>query len=73
MAGKVPIPFRSSFAASKHAVQAFSDTLRAEIGMHNISVLVSSPEYIANDLKQNEIESTEITTEKEGKNIKLNV
>lgn len=69
MAGKVPIPFRSSFAASKHALQAFSDTLRAEINIYNISVLVTSPEYIANDLKQNEIESTEIATEKEGKNV----
>lgn len=55
VAGKVPIPFRSSYAASKHALQAFSDSLRAEIAMHNVKVLVSSPEYIAKDLSQNDI------------------
>lgn len=57
VAGKVPIPFRSTFAASKHALQAFSDSLRAEIAMYNVTVLVSSPEYIAMDLSQDEIKS----------------
>lgn len=55
VAGKVPIPFRSSFAASKHALQAFCDSLRAEIAMHNVKVLVSSPEYIACDLSRNDV------------------
>lgn len=49
VAGKVPIPFCSSFAASKQALQSFSDTLRAEMAIHNINVLVSSSEYIAVD------------------------
>lgn len=64
VAGKVPIPFRSSFAASKHALQAFSDTLRAEMSPYNIKVLVSNPEYIASDLTRAEIEMA--GTEKEG-------
>lgn len=55
VAGKVPIPFRSSYAASKHALQAFSDSLRAEVAMYNIKVLVSSPEYIAVDLSDEDI------------------
>lgn len=55
VAGKVPIPFRSTFAASKHALQAFCDSLRAEIAMYNLTVLVSSPEYISMDLSQDEI------------------
>lgn len=55
VAGKVPIPFRSSYAASKHALQAFSDSLRAEIAMYNVKVLVSSPEYIAVDLSDQDI------------------
>lgn len=55
VAGKVPIPFRSSYAASKHAVQAFSDSLRAEVAMHNVKVLVSSPEYIAVDLSDQDV------------------
>lgn len=65
IAGKVPIPFRSSFAASKHALQAFSDTLRAEIAAHNVQVLVSNPEYISSDLSKEQIENA--GTEKEGK------
>lgn len=55
VAGKVPIPFRSSYAASKHAVQAFSDSLRAEVAMYNVKVLVSSPEYIAVDLSDQDV------------------
>lgn len=56
VAGKVPIPFRSSYAASKHALQAFSDSLRAEVAMYNVKVLVSSPEYIAFDLSHHDIQ-----------------
>lgn len=55
VAGKVPIPFRSSYAASKHALQAFSDSLRAEVAMYNVKVLVSSPEYIAVDLSDEDV------------------
>lgn len=55
VAGKVATPFRSTFVASKHALQAFGDSLRAEIAMHNVSVLVSSPDYIPMDLSQDEI------------------
>lgn len=55
VAGKVPIPYRSSFAASKHAIQAFADSLRAEIAMHQVKVLVCNPEYIASDLSNNDI------------------
>lgn len=64
VAGKVPIPYRSSFAASKHALQAFSDSLRAEMAMHNVSVLVSNPEYISSDMTRDELQTA--GTEKEG-------
>lgn len=55
VAGLVPIPYRSAYAASKHALQAFCDSLRAEIAAYNVQVLVSSPEYIAIDLTKNEV------------------
>lgn len=71
VAGKVPIPFRSSFAASKHALQAFSDSLRAEIAVHNIHVLVSSPEYVANDLTQAEVKSAGTNTEGTNHSIRI--
>ncbi|KAL3877684.1 hypothetical protein ACJMK2_035353 [Sinanodonta woodiana] len=53
--GRVAIPFRSSYAASKHAFQAFFDSLRAEIHDRNVHVCVVSPGYIQTNLSQNAI------------------
>lgn len=53
--GKIAIPFRSAYAASKHAVQAFFDTLRAELGSSNINVCVVSPGYIKTNLSLNSV------------------
>ncbi|XP_031631317.1 dehydrogenase/reductase SDR family protein 7-like [Contarinia nasturtii] len=49
VAGKIAIPFRSSFAAAEHALQAFADTLRAEMALYKVDVLVSNPEYYATE------------------------
>lgn len=51
--GKIAIPHRSAYAASKHALQAFSDSLRAEVARYNIKVSVISPGYIATSLSVN--------------------
>jgi len=48
--GKVAIPFRSAYSSSKHAVQSFFDTLRAEVAQHGIHVSVISPAYIQTNL-----------------------
>ncbi|XP_076055635.1 dehydrogenase/reductase SDR family protein 7-like [Oratosquilla oratoria] len=55
--GKLAIPFRSCYAASKHALQAFFDTLRAEVYDDNIKVSVISPGYIATNLSVNAVTS----------------
>lgn len=44
---------RSAYSASKHALQAFCDTLRAEMAEHNIKVTVVSPGYIQTNLSVN--------------------
>ncbi|XP_013186613.2 dehydrogenase/reductase SDR family protein 7-like [Amyelois transitella] len=44
--GLIAIPDRAAYAASKHALQAFGDSLRAEMHQHNIVVSVISPGYI---------------------------
>lgn len=44
--GKLAIPFRSSYAASKHAAQAFFDCLRAEVEEYGITVSTISHTYI---------------------------
>lgn len=51
--GRLPIPYRSAYTASKHAMQAFADCLRAEMAAYNIQVLVSSPGYVATDVSKN--------------------
>ncbi|XP_048762612.2 dehydrogenase/reductase SDR family protein 7-like isoform X2 [Ostrea edulis] len=53
--GKIAIPYRSAYAASKHAFQAFFDTLRAEVSSDNIHVCVVSPGYIQTNLSQNAV------------------
>uniref|UniRef100_A0A1B6EUP1 Ketoreductase domain-containing protein n=1 Tax=Cuerna arida TaxID=1464854 RepID=A0A1B6EUP1_9HEMI len=53
--GKIAIPYRSAYAASKHAMQAFCDTLRAEVAHHNVNVTVVSPGYIQTNLSLNAI------------------
>lgn len=45
--------FRSAYTASKHALQAFFDTLRAEISHHKVKVTVVSPGYIQTNLSLN--------------------
>ncbi|XP_025060325.1 dehydrogenase/reductase SDR family member 7B isoform X1 [Alligator sinensis] len=53
--GKISIPFRSAYAASKHATQAFFDCLRAEVEQFEIDVTVVSPGYIQTNLSLNAI------------------
>lgn len=51
--GKIPIPYRSSYTASKHALQAFCDCLRAEMAAYHVKVLVASPGYVATNVSLN--------------------
>lgn len=53
--GKIAIPYRSAYTASKHAIQSFSDTLRAEVAEDNIHVCVISPGYIKTNLSHNAV------------------
>ncbi|XP_077131456.1 dehydrogenase/reductase SDR family member 7B isoform X1 [Ranitomeya variabilis] len=53
--GKISIPFRSAYSASKHAMQAFCDCLRAEMVPHDIAVTVVSPGYIQTNLSLNAV------------------
>ncbi|KAG5888249.1 hypothetical protein JTB14_027931 [Gonioctena quinquepunctata] len=51
--GLVALPERSAYSASKHAIQAFSDSLRAEMAADNVSVTVASPGYVKTKLSLN--------------------
>ncbi|KAG7459799.1 hypothetical protein MATL_G00214510 [Megalops atlanticus] len=53
--GKIAIPFRSAYAASKHATQAYFDCLRAEVEQYGLEVSVISPGYIRTNLSLNAV------------------
>ncbi|KAK6311975.1 hypothetical protein J4Q44_G00176390 [Coregonus suidteri] len=45
--GKLAMPFRATYAASKHAVQAFFDCLRAEVQEYGISISTVNHTFIS--------------------------
>lgn len=53
LVGKFASPFRSSYAASKHALHGFFDTLRAEHYQDNISVTLICPGFIKTQVSVN--------------------
>lgn len=53
--GKIAIPFRSAYTASKHALQAWCDSARAELSMNNIKITVVNPGYIKTELSLNAV------------------
>ena len=53
--GKIAIPQRTAYAASKHAFQAFFDSLRAELNHTGVKVSVISPAYIKTCLSVNAV------------------
>ncbi len=51
--GKFASPQRSGYAAAKHALQGFMDSLRAEVHAAGLRVLVASPGYVNTDVSRN--------------------
>lgn len=50
ISGKFGFPWRTAYAASKHAVQGFFESLRAELHDSNIKVTIVSPGRIKTDI-----------------------
>lgn len=53
VAGEVATPRRSSYAAAKHALIGFMDSLRAEVYDKNIQVCVINPGYVRTNISIN--------------------
>jgi NAD(P)-dependent dehydrogenase (short-subunit alcohol dehydrogenase family) len=51
LTGKFGVPTRSAYAASKHAVQGFFDSLRVELAETGVDVLVVSPGFVATPIR----------------------
>lgn len=52
LAGKFPLPFNSSYIASKFAVSGFSDTLRLELANQGVSVTVIYPSWVVTEFHE---------------------
>ncbi|MEL7119185.1 MAG: SDR family oxidoreductase [Bacteroidota bacterium] len=55
MVGKFGTPKRSSYAASKHALHGFMDSLRAEVYNDNIQVQIICPGYVNTNISRNAV------------------
>ena len=64
LTGIFGIPLRSSYAASKHALHGFFDTLRAEQKENNIAVTIVCPGFIKTDISKNALNSDGLPTGK---------
>jgi short-subunit dehydrogenase len=53
VAGYISTSHRSAYAASKHAVRAWYDSLRSEVYKDNVKVTVICPGYINTDISKN--------------------
>ena len=51
--GKFGFPLRSAYSASKHAIQGFYESLRAELAFDNINVTIVSPGRIKTEISKN--------------------
>ena len=53
--GKFASPLRSGYAAAKHALHGFFDSLRFEVNEHNIGVLLVCPGFIKTNISINSV------------------
>lgn len=52
LTGKTGVPTRSGYAASKHAMVGFFDTLRIELSGSGVSVTVACPDFVASEIRK---------------------
>jgi len=52
LTGKTGVPTRTGYAASKHAMQGFFDSLRIELRESGVDVLVVSPGFVATGIRE---------------------
>ncbi len=52
LTGKAGVPTRSAYAASKHAMAGFFDTLRIELMGTGVSVTIAYPDFVATEIRE---------------------
>lgn len=68
LVGKIGSPLRSGYAASKHALHGFFDSLRAEVQDDNIKVLMVCPGFIKTNISINALDASGHSTGKMDEN-----
>lgn len=58
VAGFAPLVGRSAYAASKHALHGFFDTLRTELSGDGVRVLLVCPAFVATDLDKRHLDAS---------------
>lgn len=53
VAGFCPLPLRAGYAASKHAMRGFFDTLRCEVQSRGLKVMIACPYFVESDIARN--------------------
>lgn len=53
MTGKTGVPTRSGYAATKHAMVGFFDSLRIEVARYGITVTIIYPGFVATRIREN--------------------
>ena len=53
LAGKFGAPLRSSYAASKHALHGYYESLRHEVSKHGINIIIITPGFIDTQISKN--------------------
>lgn len=62
LTGKVGVPTRTGYAASKHAMQGFLDSLRIELMGTGVDVTVISPGFVQSEVRKNALGSDATAT-----------
>jgi NAD(P)-dependent dehydrogenase (short-subunit alcohol dehydrogenase family) len=52
LTGKTGVPMRSGYAASKHAMAGFFDTLRIELAGSGVTVTMAYPDFVATETRE---------------------
>ena len=53
LTGKLPVPGRSAYCASKHALHGFFDALRGEVHQYGIKVTIVCPGFVRTHISEN--------------------
>jgi dehydrogenase/reductase SDR family protein 7B len=55
LTGKLPVPGRSAYCASKHALHGFFDALRGEVFQYGIKVTIVCPGFVQTKISENSL------------------